>query len=154
MPNPNSTWAMNPYDSPKTNGAIATAEITPAIIECLIDGNGTEDLVFYDVSDQQMYGRKNRIRLTGEMTELATEAGCDTIVYQSVLWWCFVFIPVVPLGVFAVIPKLECDDPDGDADQYRGIRMAWDWTQIGLQYGIVTGAASLLAVVAYCLLST
>jgi hypothetical protein len=56
--------------------------------------------------------------------------------------------------VFAVIPKLECDDPDGDADQYRGIRMAWDWTQIGLQYGIVTGAASLLAVVAYCLLST
>ncbi len=141
--------AMNPYESPKTNTANVPDEISPAIVQRLIGGIGTEDFVFYDVSDHQLYGRKHRMRLTGETAKLATEAGCDTIVYQSVLWWCFVFIPIVPLGVFAVIPRHECDDPDGDADQYRGIRMDWDWTQIGLQYGIVVGAAALLAVIAY-----
>ena len=140
---------MNPYGSPKTNTAIVPDEISPALVERLIKGNGTEVLVFYDVSDYQLYGRKKRTRLTGDMAKLATDAGCDTIVFQSVLWWCFVFIPVVPLGVFAVIPKLECDDPDGDADQYRGIRLDWDWKQIGLQYGLVVGAASLLVVIAF-----
>lgn len=140
---------MNPYDSPKTNTAVVPDEISPGIVERLVTGNGTEDLVFYDVSDHQLYGRKHRIRLTGDMAKLAADAGCDPIVYQSVLWWCLVFIPVVPLGVFAVIPKLECDDPDGDADQYRGIRMDWDWNQIGVQYGVVIGSALLLAVIAY-----
>ena len=140
---------MNPYDSPKSNHAIAPHAISPAIVGRLIAGSETEDLVFYDLSDHQLYGRKNRIRLTGEAAKLAEDAGCDPIVYQSVLWWCLVFIPLVPLGVFAVIPKLECDDPDGDADQYRGIRMAWDWNQIGIQYGVVFGTALLLAAIAY-----
>lgn len=140
---------MNPYDSPKSKDAIAPHAISPAIVERLIAGIETEDLVFNDVSDHQLYGRKNRIRLTGEAAKLAEDAGCDSIVYQSVLWWCLVFIPLVPLGVFAVIPKLKCDDPDGDVDQYRGIRMAWDWNQIGIQYGVVFGTALLLAAIAY-----
>ncbi|TWU01013.1 hypothetical protein Pla52n_43840 [Stieleria varia] len=140
---------MNPYDSPKSNDAIYPDEISPAIVERLIAGSETDSLVFYGVSDHQLYGRKNRIRLSGDVAKLAEDAGYDPIVYQSVLWRCLVFIPVVPLGVFAVIPKLECDDdPDRDADQYRGIRMAWDWSQIRIQYGVVFGTALLLAAIA------
>jgi hypothetical protein len=134
---------MNPYDPPKSNSTPRSGDIDADIIERLIDGNGTQNLAFYDVSDHQLYGRKKRRRLTGEIAKRAADARCDTIVYQSVLWWCFVFIPIVPLGVYAVIPKLECDDPDGDADQYRGIQIDWDWRQIAIQYAIV-GLATLL----------
>ncbi len=140
---------MVPYDPPTSNNASNSGDIGLEIIERLIEGDGTRDLAFYDVSDHQLYGRKHHRRLTGDTAKRAADAGCDAIVYQSVLWWCFVFIPIVPLGVFAVIPKLECDDPDGDADQYRGIPIDWDWRQIGLQYAIVTLATLSISGVAW-----
>ena len=108
--------------------------ITDAVVKRLIDGADTETLAFYDVSDCQLYGRKHRRRLTGSLAEAASKAGCKPLVYQSVLWWCFVFIPVFPQAVFVVIPCLECDDPDGDADQYRGIRVSWDSRQVCTHY--------------------
>ena len=141
---------MNSYESSKMIASPTNGAITPEIIERLIEGDGTEDFVIYDVSDHQLYGWKDQRSLSGDFANRATEAGCDPIVYQCVLWWCFVYIPVVPLGTFAVIPKLECDDPDGDADQYRGIRIEWDWQQIRWQYAIVASIAILLATISFC----
>ena len=128
---------MNPYHAPNSNTRSLPAVIDSSIIERLITGDRTEDLVFYDVSDHQLYGRKHQRKLTGEIAQRASDAGCECIVYQSVLWWCVVVIPIIPLDVYAVIPKTVCDDPDGDADQYLSIRLQWDWCQIAFQYTIV-----------------
>jgi hypothetical protein len=137
-------YAMNPYE-PTFLGTVSPPPISESdnIVDRLITASNVEDLVFYDVSDCNLYGRKRAQRLTGTLAERATAAGCDTLVYQSVLWWCFVFIPVFPRGVYTVIQKLECDDPDGDADQYRAIRVTWDWQQVGTQFLIVASVLAL-----------
>jgi len=111
----------------------------------LISGKDVETLAFYDVSDEQLYGRKHRRRLSDDLAEDARLAGCEPVVYQSVLWWCLVYIPVRPLAVYLVMPCLECDDPDGDADQYRGIRVKWDSRQIACHYLVTFGLLSTCA---------
>lgn len=126
---------MTSHQRPTARPSLETASaITDALVQQLIAGSNIEDLVFYDVSDCQLYGRKHLRRLTGELARNADAAGCEVVVYQCVLWWCLVFIPVRPLGVYVVLPRRECDDPDGDADQYRGLRVQWDWSQIAFQY--------------------
>ena len=108
-------------------GASAPAgPISDADVTRLISGKEIETVAFYDVSDQQIYGRKHLRRLTGDYAERASLAGCEPVVYQTVLWWCLVYIPVRPLAIYLVMPCLECDDPDGDADQYRVLRVEWD----------------------------
>ena len=120
----------NLYESPTTETSLVDPPITDAIVRRLIDGTDTEKLVFYDVSDCQFYGRKHRRKLTGTLAAEAESAGCVPTVYQSVLWFCLVFVPVWPLGTYFIIPCDECDDPDGDADQYRGIRAKRDMSQV------------------------
>jgi len=110
--------------------------ITEKIVRQLIAGCDIEILEFYDVSDTQIYGRKHLRRLTGSLADAAQDAGCEPIVYQAVLWWCLVFIPFIPLKVYFVIPCLECDDHDGDAEQYRGLRTQWDAMQVAAHYCI------------------
>jgi len=110
--------------------------ITDEIVCQLIAGSGIEILEFYDVSDTQIYGRKHPRRLTGSLADAARDAGCEPIVYQAVLWWCFVYIPFIPQKVYFVIPCLECDDPDGDAEQFRGIATPWDSAQVASHYCI------------------
>ena len=58
--------------------------------------------------------------------------------------------PVWPLGTYFIIPCAECDDPDGDADQYRGIRAKWDTTQIIVHYWAL--AAHVIAIAAMVVL--
>lgn len=118
--------------------------VSDADVRHLISGSDVETLVFYDVSDQQIYGRKHRRRLTGSLAEDARLAGCEPVVYQTVLWWCLAYIPVRPLGVYLVIPCSECDDPDGDADQYRGFRVDWDARQISCHYLVAFGLLAIL----------
>ena len=125
----------NPYQPSSGGSTLETASpVTDALIQQLIAGSGIEDLVFYDVSDCQLYGRKHLRPLTGEFARSAVDAGCEPVVFQSVLWLTLVFIPVWPLGVYVVLPRRECDDPDGDAEQYRGLRVPWDENQIAYHY--------------------
>jgi hypothetical protein len=30
-----------------------------------------------------------------------------------------------------------CDDPDGDAGQYRAVRLPMDWSQVAFHYAVV-----------------
>lgn len=131
--------SSNPYDAPTLNTGIYPKVIDAIVIDRLVTGSGTDVLVFYDVSDHQLYGQKNRRLLSGDAARRAAEAGFEGKVYQAVLWWCLVIIPGFPLGVYAVIPKTICDDPDGDADQYRAIRLQWDYSQVALHYLLVFG---------------
>jgi hypothetical protein len=60
-----------------------------AIIRRLIADQNVEDIVVYDVSDCQLYGRRHRQRLAGE---LADAAECHSVVYQSVYWFTLALI--------------------------------------------------------------
>jgi len=44
--------------------------------------------------------------------------------------------PVKPLGTHLVLPRRECDDPDGDADQYRAVELPMDWGQVRRQFAV------------------
>ena len=127
----------NPYESPTTENSLADPPITDAIVQRLIDGTDTETLVFYDVSDCQIYGSKHRRNLSGALAEDAANAGCEPTAYQTILWFCLVYMPVWPLGTYFVMPCLDCDDPDGDAEQYRGVRAASDTGQIMFHYSVM-----------------
>ena len=106
----------------------SNAHITDAHIERLVEGIGTETLEFSEVSDLQIYGKKHTRRLTGDLAEAALNVGYEPIVYQSVLWWCFIYIPIAPRGCYFVLPSIACEDDD--AEQYRAIRADWDSAQI------------------------
>lgn len=136
---------MNPYRSPNAELLPLVTEITDGMVEQLIENRDTIKLAFYDVSDCQLYGHKNGRFLTGELAEKAAAAGVEPSVFQAVHWWCLVYIPIVPLGTFVVMQDEECDDPDGDADQYRCIPVAIDPGQIVTHY---VGAALGIAAVA------
>src|SRR5437870_5261889 len=79
-----------------------------AVVRRLIAGQDTEDIVVYDVSDCQLYGRRRYRRLTGESAQSAAAAGCRAEVYQSVYWLTLVYFPVKPLGVYLVLPRVTC----------------------------------------------
>jgi hypothetical protein len=132
----------NPYESPTTETSLIDPPITDAVVRRLIDGTDTETLAFYDVSDCQIYGAKHRRNLTGSLVNDAEAAGCEPTAYQTILWFCLVYMPVWPLGTCFVMPCIECDDPDGDAEQYRGVRAKWDNGQIARRYIVM---ATLLA---------
>lgn len=101
----------------------------------LIAGDNTETIVLYYVSGMQIYGIKSPRRFGGELAESAIAADCEPFVFQTVLWWCFVFVPVFPKGTYVVLPCVESDDRD--ADLYRAIRIATDYAQIAFHYTIV-----------------
>lgn len=102
----------------------------------LINNDDVQDIVEYDVSDAKLYGRRNRRKLSGEVAEIADAAGYVAEVYESVYWITLVGIPVWPRGVYLLLPRRECDDPDGDADQYRALRLGDDWRWYARHYVI------------------
>jgi hypothetical protein len=106
-----------------------------AAIRRLIAGEDIEEIVVYDVSDCQLYGRRHRQRLVGELARDA--AGCRPVVYQSIYWLTLAYIPVQPLGTYLVLPRQTCDDPDGDAEQYRAVRLPMDWGQVAFHYAVM-----------------
>lgn len=122
------------------------------LVRQLIAGVDTEDIVVYDVSDCQLFGRKHYRRLTGELAHAAEAAGCRPEVYESVYWWTLVYFPVKALGTYLVMPRQECDDPDGDADQYRAVKLPMDWGQVRREHLIAFSVALTLTIGVICLL--
>ena len=110
------------------------SSIADAVVRRLIDGGDTETLAFYDVSDCQIYGRKHRCMLSGDLAAGAKSVGCSPTVYQTVLWFCIVYIPVWPLGTYIVMPVVEYEDLHDEAVQYRSVRVSADTGQIALHY--------------------
>lgn len=134
----------NPYKSPvatepSTGPPLSAAGPDEAIIRRLIAGVDTEEIVVYDVSDWQLYGRRQSRALTGELAQAAKAAGFRCAVYQSVYWSTLAFFPIKPLGTYLVLPPEECDDPNDphrDADQYRAVRVPMDWRQVAFHYTV------------------
>ena len=131
------TGVTKPFESPAAEKPLVAPPITDAIVRRLIDDTDTEPLVFYDVSDCQIYGHKHRRKLSGALASEAQSAGCVPVVYQGVLWFCFVFVPVWPLGTYFIMPCAECDAPLDDAERFRGIRAKWDLAQVVTHYWVL-----------------
>lgn len=130
--------------------AVDSGEDFDASVRRLIAGREVEKIVIYDVSDCQLYGSRHRQRLTGELAHSAEEAGCEPVVYQSIYWFTLVGIPVWPMATFLVLPRQTCDDPDGDAEQYRAVRVPMDWGQVAFHLVVVPAlVACVFAVVAW-----
>lgn len=121
----------------KSNGAECFGVDRDTTIQQLIAGREVVDIVVYDVSDCQLYGRRRCQRLSDELAQAAEAVGCLPLVYQSVYWFTLAYIPVRPLGTYLVLPRKTCDDPDGDAEKYRAVRLPMDWGQVAFHYAVV-----------------
>lgn len=119
----------------------------------LLTGQQVEEIAVYDVSDCQLYGQKCHRRLVGWQAQAAAAVGCLAVVYQSIYWFTLVYIPIWPLGTYLVLPRQSCNDPDGDALQYRAIRLPMDWVQVTLHYTVTLMLLSIIAVVVTAILS-
>ena len=140
----------NPYEPPTTETSTADPPITDAVVRRLIDGTDTETLAFYDVSDCQIYGRKHRRPLSGQLANDAKSVGCAPTVYQTILWFCIVYIPVWPLGTYIVMPFAEYDESHDDAVRYRGVRASLDTGQIASHYLVLASLVAVAMVAVWC----
>lgn len=100
---------------------------SPELLSQLIAGDSTEEFVVYDVSDRQVYGCKHKSKLKFSLAKLAVASGYIPVAYQAIHWWCFVYIPVVPLGTYVVLDRI--GNEESDAEICRGIRIQMDWNQ-------------------------
>ncbi len=122
----------NPYASPQTTSdlperwAISDDELSTL----LVDESSSRHEVFGDIGDVNLYGAKHRRKIAGSPAERMTRAGLYPDVYQSVEWWCFVFVPIVPIGTRIVAMYRE-GLPDGD-DHGRSIPTTMDWAQASI----------------------
>jgi hypothetical protein len=57
------------------------------LVRRLIAGVDTQDIVVYDVSDLQLFGRRHYRRLTGELAQAAEVSGCDLVPSTIVAGW-------------------------------------------------------------------
>jgi hypothetical protein len=105
---------------------------SPELLSQLIAGVSTEELVVYDVSDRHVYGCKHKSKLKFSLAKLAVASGYIPVAYQAIHWWCFVYIPVVPLGTYVVLERI--GNEDSDAEICRGIQIDMDWRQAFLHW--------------------
>lgn len=71
-------------------------------------------------------GTPTKRRLQGIHAERLCEAGLAPNVYLAIRWWCLFFIPVVPLGAYAVADYTSVDRPFSDPHA-RAFPVAMDW---------------------------
>lgn len=122
----------NPYATPES--IVRRSKIANENIEKLIAGGDLEIVERVDLTGAHLIGGKFRQRLNAEQAKLASEFEGEPVVFQSVLWWCvLIVIPVLPLGVYVVLPYKESEDAEY-AKRYRAVLVEWDVGQIGMQY--------------------
>ncbi|QDU25299.1 hypothetical protein ETAA8_03630 [Anatilimnocola aggregata] len=128
----------NPYESPvSASEAPAESPITDALIVRMIAGEETREVLIEDVSDVLLYGRKHSCKLTGSVAQTAMEAGFEPVAYQSVLWWCVISCPLIPLSTCIVLTRTDVGDVGGEA--YRVLPIARDSSQIATHFAFTLG---------------
>ncbi len=121
------------------------------LVDRLLDNAYSHHVISSDVDDVNLYGSKHKRRVTGGAVNRLIQSGLEPEVYQAVNWWCLVFVPLLPLGTYAVADFTDTV-PDGD-DHSRSFRVRMDWSQailhaiIGFVALIGTGLLICFAVV-------
>lgn len=73
--------------------------------------------------------------LRGANSERLAENGLVPNVYLAIRWWCLLFIPIFPLGAYAVSDYKSLKRPFSDPHS-RAFPVAMDWRQVRLQGAI------------------
>ena len=81
------------------------------------------------------FGTTKKRKLHGSHSEQLTNAGLVPNVYLAIRWWCLCFIPVVPLGAYAVVDYNSIDRPFSDPHS-RAFPVAMDWRIACIQAAI------------------
>ena len=71
-------------------------------------------------------GTTQRRKLQGNHSERLSDTGLVPDVYLAIRWWCLVFIPIIPLGAFAVADYNSIDRPFSDPHS-RAFPVSMDW---------------------------
>jgi hypothetical protein len=77
-------------------------------------------------------GTATKRRLQGIHADRLTDAGLAPNVYLAIRWWCLFFIPLVPLGAYAVADCNSIDRPFSDPHS-RAFPVAMDWRTVLIQ---------------------
>lgn len=94
-----------------------------------------------------IYGRANEQDLVGNARLEAEEVGYHPHSYQVVMWFVFLYMPVVPLGTYRV---MEVRQNFWALDsRYAMVPVEWDWHQVATHYAAAFGSIiALIALVA------
>ncbi len=79
-----------------------------------------------------LIGTPRKRRLDGSDSKRLTDAGLAPNVYFAIRWWCLCFLPVLPLGAYAVTDYRSIDRPFSDPHS-RAFPVAMDWRIAGFQ---------------------
>ena len=86
-------------------------------------------------------------RLQGIHAERLTGAGLAPNVYLAIRWWCLFFIPVVPLGAYAVADYHSIDRPFSDPHS-RAFPVTMDWRAAFIQATLGLAAVAITTAIA------
>ena len=91
-------------------------------------------------------GTARKRSLEGVHAEHLAERGLAPNVYLAIRWWCLFFIPVVPLGAYAVADVSSISRPFS-APHGRAFPVAMDWRAASIQatLGLVAIAITIAA---------
>jgi hypothetical protein len=89
-------------------------------------------------------GTATKRRLQGTDAERLADAGLAPNVYLAIRWWCLFFIPMIPLGAYAVADYNSIDRPFSDPHSRAfPVAMNWRTALIQMTFGLVAVAIAL-----------
>ncbi len=109
-------------DAPSSFRGFATIPDTVLVAEILDDRTRRQPCPGFSA----FIGTTTKRRLQGIHAERLTDAGLAPNVYLAIRWWCLFFIPVVPLGAYAVADYTSIDRPLSDPHS-RAFPVVMDW---------------------------
>ena len=109
-------------DASSSFGGFATIPDAELVPEILDDRTRRDPCAGFSA----LVGTATKRRLQGIHAERLTDAGLSPNVYLAIRWWCLFFIPVVPLGAYAVADYNSIDRPLSDPHS-RSFAVAMDW---------------------------
>lgn len=115
-------------------------------IDRLVRGHGVRVFHIYDVSDCQLYGCKHKRALPFSLARLVVTDGYAPVLYQSVYWFCLVYVPILPFGTYLILTQRDELQAKSDAEVYRGVRIPTDWNQVASHWAISCAVIGVAAI--------
>jgi hypothetical protein len=93
-------------------------------------------------------GMPRKRRFDGSDSKRFTDAGLSPHVYFAIRWWCLCFLPVVPLGAYAVADYRSIDRPFSDPHS-RAFPVAMDWRIAAVQAALGLAAVAFAVTIGF-----
>jgi hypothetical protein len=86
----------------------------------------------------RLYGRAKKRSLPPKLRVELGAKGFAPYSYQAVKWFVFLFVPLIPLGTYRVIPS-DQGFFSSEQSSYLMEPAPWDWLQVLVHYAIAWG---------------